>query len=165
MNPFAKFGKRTAPVMQPYMEGESPPVEELQDDRLESLFSMEEQVSGMSDQGVGDPVAPCQRPWMELALFDEAMKPLPQVPYQILVGGVSRSGLLDERGFVHLDDVAPDLSNAGVEVGVEMDEEGSIQKYEVRVVNKEKDPEEMEIQRESEVMDLWFPSFETLEDH
>ena len=51
-------------------------------------------------------ILPCQRCWIEVELLDEDDKGVPREPYWIkLPDGAIREGLLDDNGFVRLDNI------------------------------------------------------------
>jgi hypothetical protein len=105
------------------------------DNPVESLRAMDKQVKEMpvADK-LGPPIQPCGKPWLELTLFDADNRPVPGAPYTIaLPSGERRSGVLDETGFVHIDDIEADAAELEAEVRVHLDDNGTVDQYEITV--------------------------------
>lgn len=109
------------------------------DDPVQSLQAMDQAVANTPPEDeCGPPILPCKKPWLELTLFDRDESPVPNAPYTLsLPSGESRSGTLDENGFIHIDNIDADASKLTAEVKVHLDDNGDVSSYEVKVVGIE----------------------------
>jgi hypothetical protein len=114
------------------------------DDPAEALAAMDEEIeSATSTLEVGSPILPCQRPWLELVLFDEEQRPVEGAPYTLsLPDGTRRQGTLGPGGRLYEEDVDADAEKLMVVVEVEENEDGTVKAFHVQVVPREEEPEE-----------------------
>lgn len=119
------------------IEPEDPPAQSLDamDNEIEETQGSEE---------VGAPLTSCQKPWIELLLFDAEERPAPNAPYSIaLPDGTTREGNLDERGYARIENVDLDPDDYTLDVAASYDKDGKAS-FSVAVIPKKDDEEEGE---------------------
>jgi len=143
-----------------------PPTLKEEEDPASAFSAMEEEiVSGSRSDSFSDPVLPCLKPSVELTLLGDDDKPAANAKYTLNVpGGGSHSGVLDENGFVHIDDLDIPADQVMLEVEVFDNEEDpeSIPEFTIQLVPKATGPETEEISEEAEPPeeDYFHPTFD-----
>jgi hypothetical protein len=128
------------------------------DDPVASFETMEAAIDEELPAGrVDDPVTPCQKPWLELTLTDEAGDPYADLPYTLeLPTGETREGTLDAHGHLHLDGVDLEPKEWLVEGELTLGDDGATIACTLKIVEtataaEEAEPEDEELTEESSV--------------
>ncbi len=117
---------------------------EADDDPVEALAAMEEEAQQEPTTPVDAPAEACPKPWLELTLLADDGKPLAGAAYKVDLPSFQGEGTLDDRGFVHLDDVKAMASEISVRIlRDDTDPENPV--YRVEIVPKES-PTTMELE-------------------
>jgi hypothetical protein len=86
-----------------------------EDDPVGSFQSMEEEIAkAVPDTEIGDPILPCQKPFLEVWLLDDALSPVPAQCHVTLPTGKAREGPLNSSGYVKFENFyvdEPDVIN------------------------------------------------------
>lgn len=128
----------------------------------ESFAAMEDEVlEGNSSREVGNPILPCQKPSLELLLSDEDGKPAANIPYNLsLPDGTQRSGKLDDKGYVRIEDIETDIDTVTLKLWREVLDDGT-SIYELQLVKLEDTlSEEIEQEEEPEFPGYFIPSYD-----
>lgn len=106
------------------------------DDLVASFDAMDAAIDEELPAGeVGDPVTPCQKPWLELTLTDAAGDPYAELPYTLeLPTGETREGTLDAYGHLRVDDVELEPKDWLVEGELAIGEDGAATSCTLKIV-------------------------------
>jgi hypothetical protein len=142
-----------------------PPMLKEEEDTASAFSAMEEEIaSGYRSDTLADPILPCLQPSVELTLLLDDDEPAAFAKYSLsLPGGDVRSGVLDENGFVRIEDldIPADQVMLQVEVFEDDDDPESVPEFTLQLVPKVPDPETAEtLQEDSPEQDYFHPTFD-----